>query len=40
MAAQGPEISLRMLKNISRVSVPFKLFYDEFKVTKYRTNTL
>ena len=34
MAAQRHEISLRVLKNISRVSPPFELFYDEFKVTK------
>ena len=34
MAAQRHEISLRVLKNISRVSPPFKLFYDEFKVSK------
>ena len=34
MAAQRHEISLRVLKNISRVSAPFELFYDEFKVTK------
>ena len=34
MAAQRHEISLRVLKNISRVTAPFKLFYDEFKVTK------
>ena len=33
MAAQRHEISLRVLKNISRVSAPFELFYDEFKVT-------
>ena len=33
MAAQGHKISLRVLKNISRVSAPFELFYDEFKVT-------
>ena len=33
MAAQRHEISLRVLKNISRVSAPFELFY-EFKVTK------
>ena len=30
MAAQRHEISLRVLKNIWRVSVPFELFYDEF----------
>ena len=35
MAAQRHEISLRVLtENISRVSPPFELFYDEFKVTK------
>ena len=34
MAAERHEISLRVLKNISRVSPPFELFYDEFKVTK------
>ena len=34
VAAQRHEISLRVLKNISRVSAPFELFYDEFKVTK------
>ena len=34
MAAQRHEISLRVLKNISRVSPPFELFYDEFKVTQ------
>ena len=28
------EISLRVLKNISRVSASFELSYDEFKVTK------
>ena len=39
MAAQGYEISLRMLKNISRVSASFKLCYDEFKVTKCCTKT-
>ena len=33
MAVQRHEISLRVLKNISRVSAPFELFYDEFKVT-------
>ena len=31
MAAQKHEISLGVLKNISRVSAPFELFYDEFK---------
>ena len=30
MAAQRHEISLRVLKNISRVSTPFELFYAEF----------
>ena len=39
MAAQRHEVSLRVLKNISRVSAPFELFYDEFKVTKCCTNT-
>ena len=39
MAAQRHEISLRVLKNISRVSPPFELFYDEFKVTKCCTKT-
>ena len=34
MAAQRHEMSLRVLKNISRESCPFELFYDEFKVTK------
>ena len=34
MAAKRREISLRVLKNISRVSPPLELFYDEFKVTK------
>ena len=34
MAAQRHEISLRVFKNISQVSTPFELFYDEFKVTK------
>ena len=34
MAMQRHEISLRVLKNISRVSAPFELSYDEFKVTK------
>ena len=28
MAAQRYEISLRVIKNISRVSAPFELFYD------------
>ena len=31
MAAQTRN-SLRVLKNISRVSPPFELFYDEFKL--------
>ena len=39
MAAQRHEISLRVLKNISRVSPPFELLYDEFKVTKCCTKT-
>ena len=39
MAAERHEISLRVLKNISRVSAPFELFYDELKVTKCRTKT-
>ena len=39
MATQRHEISLRVLKNISRVSVPFELFYDEFKVTECCTKT-
>ena len=39
MAAQRPEISLRVLKNISRVSAPFELLYDELKVTKCCTKT-
>ena len=39
MAAQRHEISLRVLKNIARVSAPFELFYDEFKVTKCCTKT-
>ena len=39
MAAQRHEISLRVLKKISRVSAPFELSYDEFKVTKYCTKT-
>ena len=34
MATQRHKISLRVLKNISKVSAPFELFYDEFKVTK------
>ena len=34
MAAQRHEISLRVLKNISRMSDPSELSYDEFKVTK------
>ena len=29
MAAKRHEISLRVFKNISRVSAPFELFYDE-----------
>ena len=32
-------ISLRVLQNISRVSAPFELFYDQFKVTKCCTKT-
>ena len=39
LAAQRHEISLRVLENISRVSPPFELFYDEFKVTKCCTKT-
>ena len=39
MAAQRHEISLRVLKNISRVSAPFELLYDEFKVPKCCTKT-
>ena len=39
MAAQRHEISLRVLKNILRVSAPFELFYDELKVTKCCTKT-
>ena len=39
MAAQRHEISLRVLKNISRVSPPFELFYDEFKVPNCCTKT-
>ena len=39
MAAQRHEISLRVLKNISLVSAPFELFYDEFKVIKCCTKT-
>ena len=39
MAAQRHEISLRVLINISGVSPPFELFYDEFKVTKCCTKT-
>ena len=39
MAAQRQEISLRVLKNVSRVSAPSKLFYDEVKVTKCCTKT-
>ena len=34
MATQRHKISLRVLKNISQVSAPFELFYDEFKVTE------
>ena len=30
MAAQRHEISFRVLKNISQVSPPFELLYDEF----------
>ena len=40
MAAQRHEISLGALKNISRVSPPFELFYDEFKVTKCCTKDI
>ena len=32
MTSQRHVISLRVLKNISQVSAPFELFYDEFKV--------
>ena len=39
MAAQRHEISIRVLKNISRVSAPFQLLYDELKVTKCCTKT-
>ena len=39
MAVQRHEISLRVLKNISRVSAPFEHSYDEFKVTKCCTKT-
>ena len=39
MAAERQEISLRVLKNTSRVSAPFELSYDEFKVTKCCTKT-
>ena len=39
MAEKRHEISLRVLKNISRVSRPFELFYDEFKVTECCTKT-
>ena len=39
MAAQRHKISLRVLKNISRVSAPFELLYDELKVTKCCTKT-
>ena len=40
VAAQRHEISLRVLKNISRVIPPFELFYDEFKVIRCCTKTL
>ena len=40
MAAQRHEVSLRVLKNISQVSAPFELFYDELKVTKCCTDVL
>ena len=39
MAAQRHEVSLRVLKNISQVSAPFELFYDELKVKKCCTKT-
>ena len=39
MAVQRHEISLRVLKNISRVSAPFEHSYDEFKATKCCTKT-
>ena len=39
MAAQKHEVSLRVLKNISQVSAPFELFYDELKVTKCCSKT-
>ena len=39
MVAQRHEISLRVLKNILRVSPRFELFYDEVKVTKCCTKT-
>ena len=39
VAAQRHEIALRVLKNISRVSAPFELSYDEFKATKCWTET-
>ena len=39
MAEPRHEISLRVLKNISRVSARFKLLNDEFKVTKCCTKT-
>ena len=39
MAEQRHKISLRVLKDISRVSAPYELFYDEFKVTKCCTKT-
>ena len=40
MAAQRHKISLRGLKNISRVRAPFEQFNDEFKVTKCFTKTV
>ena len=39
MSTQSYEISLLVLKSISRVRAPFELFYDEFKVTKGCTKT-
>ena len=39
MTAQRHKISLWVLKNMSGVSPPFELFYDEFKVTKCGTKT-
>ena len=39
MAAWRHEISLRVLKNFSRVSARLELFYDEFKVTRCCTKT-